>query len=91
MDGQKQRNALTAAERSLRALGGGDPDSARRAVARAMELDQIGIYSALGPAVEAGALDLDRGGVVSEASWEAIADALGPGPLAATVDSMRGT
>lgn len=83
MDGQKQRQALTAAEQALRALIDGDGGKAAQAISRAVELDQVGIFAATAPLVEAAAADLDAGGSVGAGRWRAIAGTLGVGPLAA--------
>ncbi len=89
LDGNKQRNALTAAEQALRALGSGRPDRARKNAAKAAELDQIGVFASFASAVEAAAADLADGGPVSAAHWDGIAVAVGPGPLAFLVDEIR--
>ncbi len=89
MDGHQQRKALTAAERALDSLASGEPQSARRAAARAVELDQIGAFSALEEAVAAAAAALEAGNTVDDAAWEAVAEAVGPGPLAAKVEQLR--
>lgn len=87
LDGKRQRNALTAAENAIRALGAGDGDRARAAAAKAADLDQIGAYVQFASAVDRAASGLPD---ISAASWGAIADAVGPGPLAALVDEMAG-
>ncbi|MFQ5966740.1 MAG: hypothetical protein ACE5MI_03895 [Acidimicrobiia bacterium] len=89
MNGKKQRNALTAVERALSALGNGDPQSARRAMERAVELDQLGIYESVCLAVDVAAADLDAGNEITAEHWESVAASLGPGPLAAKVDDLR--
>lgn len=90
MNGADQRKALTAAEQAIRALGAGEADRAREAAGRAEELDQLGVYAALVPAVAAAADDLDTSGSVSDRVWDAIATAVGPGPLTFEVESLRG-
>lgn len=89
-DGQQQRKALTAVERSVQALAAGRPDDARRAAATAASLDQVGAFHGLVDAVEVAAIDLDRSGVVGDAAWDLVADAVGPGPVAAAVEEARG-
>ena len=42
--GRLQRQALTAAERAIEALGRGDPVSARMAFSTALDKDQTGMY-----------------------------------------------
>ena len=56
MDGHLQRQALTAAERAIEALGRKDPGGARSAVATAVERDQVGLFGALADAVGPGPL-----------------------------------
>ncbi len=90
LDGQQQRRALTAAEQAIQALGAGDGGKAVGAAGRAAELDQIGAFAALRSAVDAAAADLESGGAVSSRSWDALAAAVGPGPLAAAVAAARG-
>lgn len=89
MDGKKQRQAVNAAERAIIALGSGDPDGARRAIAKAVELDQIGAYSDLRSAVALAADELEHDLPVSDAAWDGVAAAVEPGPLEALVDQVR--
>lgn len=89
MDGKKQRQALTAAERALLALGSGDAPGARRAAAKAAELDQIGSYAGFRVAVDVAADDLEHGLPVSDVAWDGIAAALEPGPLSALLEQVR--
>ncbi len=90
MDGQQQRQALTAAERAIEALGRGDPAGARMAVAAAVERDQVGAFARLADAVYLAASELEEDGEIGEATWNQLADAVGPGPLQALVEQMRG-
>ncbi|MDH3499841.1 MAG: hypothetical protein OEM97_06950 [Acidimicrobiia bacterium] len=90
MDGHQQRKALTAAERAVAALGKGDADAARRAAGTASSLDQVGAFAQLVAAVATAADDLDRDGEVRAASWDHVAAAVGPGPVAAAVATYRG-
>lgn len=89
MDGHKQRQALTAAERSLEHLSAGKPDDAERAAARAAELDQIGIFSQLAEAVSRAAADLREHAAVSPDHLDQLAGVVGPGPLAELVERLR--
>lgn len=89
MDGQSQRQALTAAERAIEALARRDPGAARSAVATAVERDQIGLFSRLADAVYLAASELESDEAVSEATINQLADAVGPGPLQALVDDLR--
>ena len=88
-DGLKQRQALTAAEQALRALGARSSDKARSSAAKAVGLDQIGIYGGLVDAVEPLAADLDAGNDISDGSWDDLAATVGMGPLTALIDELR--
>lgn len=90
MDGQLQRQALTAAERAIEALGRRDPAAARMAVAQAAERDQVGAFAQLADAVHLAAAELESAGEISPATWNTLADAVGPGPLQGLVESVRG-
>ncbi len=90
MDGQQQRKALTAAERAIQLLARHDAAGARRAASLAASLDQVGAFSRFEQAVHAAADDLDLSGVVSPAAWQAVREAVGPGPLQAALDHARG-
>lgn len=89
MDGHKQRQALTAAERSIEHLVAGKPHEAERAAGRAAELDQIGIFSGLVAAVSAAADDLRATGSVDELRVTGLLDAVGIGPLSESVEQLR--
>ena len=82
MDGQQQRRALTAAERSIRLAFSGDEEGARRAAATAESLDQVGVYEGLSDLIVAVGSPPDAGRLA------ALTDALGPGPLAVLVESL---
>lgn len=90
MEGQLQRQALTAAERAIEALGRKDHAGARTAIATAMEKDQVGLFAALADAVQLAASELEQSGELSESTWNTLADAVGPGPLQGLVESVRG-
>jgi len=89
-DGQKQRSALTAAEQALRTLGAGDAAKARKAAAKAVELDQIGLYSDLADVVEPLAQKLEDGQAIDDEGWDGLATTLGIGPLSGLIDELRG-
>jgi hypothetical protein len=89
MDGQKQRQALTAAERAIEALGRKDPSGARMAIATAVERDQVGLFASLADAVYLAAAELETDGEIGAATWNQVADAVGPGPLQALVEQYR--
>ena len=88
-DGKRQRNALTAAERAIEALGAGDGARATKSAARAADLDQVGLYADLPSSIDTAAAELTASGTVSPASWDAIAAAVGDGPLRFLVDEVR--
>lgn len=88
-DGQKQRRALNAAENTLRALAEGNAGQARKAAAKAAELDQIGIYSDFAEAVIPLAERLHLGEAVDDSGWNTLVDTLGIGPLSGLVDELR--
>jgi hypothetical protein len=90
MDGKLQRQALTAAERAIEALGRRDPAGARMAVAVAVERDQIGAFSQLADAVYLAASQLESESEIDESTWNTLADAVGPGPLQGLVEQARG-
>lgn len=89
MDGQKQRQALTAAERAIEALGRNDPSAARTAIATAVERDQVGLFAALADAVYLAAAELETDNEIGASTWNQVADAVGPGPLQALVEQYR--
>jgi hypothetical protein len=89
MDGKKQRQALTAAERAIEALGRKDASSARMAISTALERDQVGLFASMADAVYLAAAELDADGEVAASTWNQIADAVGPGPLQALVEQYR--
>jgi len=90
MDGKLQRQALTAAERAIEALGRRDPAGARTAVAVAVERDQIGLFTQLADAVYLAAARLEADDEIDAATWNTLADAVGPGPLQGLVEQVRG-
>ena len=89
-DGKRQRNALTAAERALRALGAGDAQRALRTAAKAAELDQLGLFAGLSVGVDAAVADLEATGGVGDESWDRLEVAVGPGPLQFLIRDLRG-
>lgn len=88
-DGQKQRAALTAAERALRAVAAGDAAKARASARKAAELDQIGTYSDFVRAIEPVAQKLDTEGPLEDADWDGLAESLGMGPVAGLIEELR--
>jgi hypothetical protein len=72
---------------AIRAVGIHDVAEARIAVAQAYDLDH-----ALGPLVDAVHLacaEIEEDGMVSIATWNTLADAVGPGYLLVVVESSR--
>ena len=90
LDGKRQRNALTAAERSLQALAAGNSERAVRSASKAMGLDQLGLFDGLPGAVAAAAADVEESGSVSDASWDGLEEVVGAGPLQFLVQDRRG-
>jgi hypothetical protein len=88
LDGQRQRNALTAAERALAALAAGDAERAKLQAAKAAELDQIGAFADLPGAVAAAEADLATTGAVGDGARTLLRAAVPPGPLGALVDAL---
>ena len=89
MDGKAQRQALTAAERAIEALGRHDPSAARSAIASAVERDQVGLFARLADAVYLAASELEAENEISDGTWNTVADAVGPGPLQGLVEQVR--
>jgi len=89
MDGQKQRQALTAAERAIEALGRKDAAAARMAISTAIERDQVGLFASLADAIYLAASELESDGEIGASTWNQVADAVGPGPLQALVEQYR--
>ena len=88
IDGQKQREALSAAERALHLLERRAFDKAESAAEQAKQLDQVGTFADLPEAVaRIVALEQKGGGVPAEA-WQALAEAVGPGPLRSHVADL---
>ncbi len=90
MDGQRQRQALSAAESALRALAAGDAGRARSAAEKAAALDQLGVYGGFAGWVRRAAGEIEQAGGVLPATRDGLREALGPGPLAAAVDALLG-
>ena len=90
MDGQQQRKALSAAESALRALAAGETGRARTAADKAASLDQVGAYSGFIGLVSRAAGEIEQSGRVLPETKQALADSLGPGPLAALAEDLPG-
>ena len=90
LDGKRQRQALTAAERSLQALGAGNGERATRSAAKAAELDQLGVFAELSAEVARGAAEIAAEGEVGADSWDRLEAAVGPGPLLFLIRDLRG-
>ena len=89
IDGQKQREALSAAERALYLLGRGAFEDAEAAASQARDLDQVDVFSSLPAAVAKVVAHEQGGGTVPAEVWEELADAVGPGPLQSHVADLR--
>lgn len=88
VDGRRQRRALTAAEGALRSLDEADPTRARTEAAKAAELDGIGVFERLVPAIEDVADQMERGEPVGPERWSRLVDAVPEGPLRAVAESL---
>lgn len=88
MDGQKQRNALTAAETTLRALAEGSVQRAQLNAGKAADLDQLGLFGALPAAVAAAVATIEAGTPLAAADWDGLRSAVPPGPLHALIESL---
>jgi len=60
------------------------------AIASAVERDQVGLFAMLADAVYLAATELEHEGELTEATWNTLADAVGPGPLQGLVEAVRG-
>lgn len=89
LDGKRQRQALTAAERAIEALAAGQADRAARSAQKAADLDQLGVFVSLPIAISAGVSEIEAGGGVSAESWDLLEDAVGPGPLQFLIREAR--
>ena len=90
MDGQQQRKALSAAESALRSLAAGETGRARAAADKAASLDQVDAYAGFVALVRLAAGEIEVLGAVTATTRDALRDALGPGPLAASVEELLG-
>ena len=88
IDGQKQREALSAAERSLYLLGRGAGAEAVAAAGQASQLDQVDAFRSLPAAVARVAAHLRGDGRVPSDAWDELASAVGPGPLQSHVADL---
>jgi hypothetical protein len=88
MDGQQQRKAPNAAERTIAYLAHLRSNDAGRAAMLAAEVNQIGIFSSFSDAVRWAIADMDSGDSISEQTRAVLREAVGPGPLAAAVDQL---
>jgi hypothetical protein len=59
------------------------------AISTALERDQVGLFASMADAVYLAAAELDADGEIAPATWNQIADAVGPGPLQALVEQYR--
>lgn len=75
------------AEEAIRAVGRHDVAEARTAVAQAYELDHA--LGALVDAVHLACAEIEEDNWVSTATWNTLADAVGPGHLLVVVESSR--
>lgn len=90
MENRLQNETVAAAEHAIDALGRGDPAGARMAIAVAVEIDRTGIVARLADAVFLAASELESDSEISDGTWNQLCDAVGPGPLMALVERVRG-
>lgn len=88
IDGQQQREALSAAERSLFLLGKGKHRESLAAAEQARRLDQVDTFTALPDAVARIVAAQDAGEQVPAEAWDELAEAVGPGPLRSHVADL---
>jgi hypothetical protein len=50
----------------------------------------VGLFGALADAVHLAASELEQSGEITASTWNALADAVGPGPLQGLVEANRG-
>jgi len=87
--GHEAREAAGAMERVLNALASADFDTMRRQIRRVEALDVAGRFRLAGALCDLLADALERGEVVRREDLDRVADALGPGPLAAIVEMIE--
>jgi hypothetical protein len=75
------------AEEAIRAVGRHDVADARIAVTQAYDLDHS--LGALVDAVHLACAEIEEDNQVSIATWNTLADAVGPGPLLTVVETSR--
>jgi hypothetical protein len=75
------------AEDSITAIGTGDVAMARTCIAQACDVDPA--LAPMADAVYLACSELEGDGKVSIAAWDALGDAVGPGPLQAVVEANR--
>ena len=90
MEDQPDQEALSAAEHAIEALARRDPAGARMAVAAAVARDRTGSFARWADTVYLAASLLEKDKEIDEATWDQLADAVGPGPLQNRVEQARG-
>jgi hypothetical protein len=78
--GREQREAVSAIERAIKAIGQRDSAALKKAATTIIELDRAGVYGDLPSQLQRVADAFDAG---TEPDLQGVIDALGPGPLAA--------
>jgi hypothetical protein len=87
--GQSAREAAGAMERVLTGLAARDSGAMRSAIRKVEELDVASTFRLAAALCDLLADAIDRGEVVTRADLDRVADALGPGPLAAIVEMIE--
>lgn len=82
-----EQEAEAFAEEAIRALGRRDAPLARTSVSQAYDFDHK--LGALADVVYLACSEIDDDGKVATATWNTLADAVGPKPLLAVVEASR--
>ena len=82
-----EQKAQASAEEAIQALGRLDAPLARTSVAEAYDLDHK--LGALADSVYLACAEIEEDGRVTTSTWNTLADAVGPGPLVAVVETSR--
>jgi hypothetical protein len=85
--GRQQREAVNAIERAIKGIKANKADAVRKAAATIQDLDRAGLYPGLADALTKAADEIATNGSASPEAVTAVADALGPGPLAAELQA----
>lgn len=87
---EHNRQAMTAAQSAIEALGRRDAGAARMAISVAVDRDEAELFARLADAVFLAATELEETEEISDSTWNQLGDAVGPGPLLSLVEQVRG-